>query len=387
MRELTLPADAVGPVARGHPWVYRKGLRGNGEIGDPVRLVDSRGQPVAWGIWDEGEVAIRVLGREPERMEDLLPQRMERANRARLRGIGQDTNGYRLVNGAGDGLPGLVVDRYGPLAVLRLYSAAWVPHLDLIVAAIASLGWVETVFRRFGVARVDGDKGGETLSGPETPETLVFQEHGLKFLVRPWKGQKTGFFLDQRENRRRIGELAAGRHVFNLFGYNGGFSVYAAAGGASRVITVDQAAPALDDARENFRLNGLDPDQHVFDEADVFSWSAPNRADLVISDPPSLAKRQTGESAARKAYRDLAAHTGAMVSVDGLFATASCTARLDRRRWEQAVGEGLQRVGNWSFLETASAPLDHPVALGHPEGHYLKFSLFTRLTSGRGRVK
>jgi 23S rRNA (cytosine1962-C5)-methyltransferase len=342
---------------------------------------------VAWGIWDEGEVAIRVLGREPEEMEVLLSRCVERAERARLRGLGQNTDGYRLVNGAGDGLPGLVVDRYGPLAVLRLYSAAWIPHLDRVVATIARLGWVETVFRRFGVARVDGEKGGETLSGPEAPETLVFQEHGLKFLVRPWIGQKTGFFLDQRENRRRIGELAPGRHVFNLFGYNGGFSVYAAAGGAARVLTVDQSGPALEDARENFRINGLDPDRHAFEEADVFSWVAPNRADLVISDPPSLARRQAGESAAKKAYRDLAAHTGAMVSVEGLLATASCTARLDRRRWDEAIGEGLRRVGKWSFLERTGAPLDHPVALGHPEGHYLKFALFTRLTSGRGRVK
>ncbi|MCB9796809.1 MAG: class I SAM-dependent rRNA methyltransferase [Alphaproteobacteria bacterium] len=383
--ELSLTRDAVAPVTRGHPWVYRDGLRGSAEVGDLIRLLEPSGKVVAVGLFDEGNICVRVLGEPTDDLAALLRDRLRRADDLRRRLLPANTDAYRVVNAAGDGLPGLVLDRYGELAVLRIYSAAWARHEALLARTIAALPWVGTVFRRLGVARVDGEQGGRTLAGPEAPRTLVVQEHGLKFLVRPYEGQKTGLFLDQREHRRRVGELSAGRQVINLFGYTGGFSVYAAAAGAARVSTVDIAAPALEDAKENFRLNGLAPERHVFEAADVFAWRPSGRADLVICDPPNLSRGKQADGNARGAYRDLNAQVGEIVSRDGLLVTASCTARLDARRWEDAVREGLRRSGRWALLERAEAPADHPVAFEHPEGRYLKLALLRRLSDPLAR--
>lgn len=342
-------------------------------------LVDGRDKVVAFGLADRGEVVARVLGRTPETMERLIPRRLVEAAAGRAGLLPPETEAWRVCNGEGDLLPGLVVDRYGPVAVLRLYAACWEPHLDLIVDALARLDGVETVLRRLGVRRVDGREGVERLRGPPVSEPLVVRESGLRFLVRPSEGQKTGLFLDQREHRRWIRERAAGRSVLDLFAYTGGFSVYAAAGGARRVTTVDAAAPALADARENFRMNGLDPDRHAFVTADAFAWSPESPVDLVICDPPSLTHGQRSDASARNAYRDLAARTGAWARPGGLLATASCTARLSFDRWEQSIRDGLRRTGRWSWLWRAGEPPDHPTALDHPEGRYLKFAVLRRL--------
>ncbi len=376
---LVLTQDAVAPIRRGHPWVYRDGVRGSAEVGSVVQLVDSTQAPVAWGLFDEGNITVRVLGPgEAGDLQGYVARAVGAADAFRTRGLGPETTGYRVVNAAGDGLPGVVVDRYDDLAVLRIYSRAWESHLSLMVEALASLPWVGSVFRRFGVDRVDGRDGGETLHGPAPKEVLTFQEAGLTFLVRPFVGQKTGFFLDHRENRCRLGALSPGRMVLNLFCYTGGFSVHAAANGAARVTSVDVSGPALEDAKENFRLNGLDPDRHVFLKEDVFSWEPRDRFDLVICDPPNLARKKASDRGARGAYRDLARRSGGAASPGGLLAMASCTARLSRERWEMAVADGLASHGSWSWLEHAAAPLDHPVAMGHPEGRYLKFALLRR---------
>lgn len=342
-----------------------------------VVLRSTDDEPIGWGLADDGAIAVRILGRDqPRPIAAVLQDRIARADAVRIRLVGPGTDAYRAVGGPGDGLPGLVVDRYGDVAVLRLYAAAWIPHLDAIVAAVARLPWVASVFRRYGVSRVDGRDGGETLSGPEVGDALVVHEDGAKLLARPHSGQKTGLFLDQREHRALVGRWAAGRLVINLFAYTGGFSVAAARGGAARVTTVDVAPAAIDDARENFRLNGIDPDEHEFVVADVFEWTPNGPTDLLIVDPPSLAKEKRSEGAARSAYRKLHRRLGPWVVRDGLLATSSCTARLPMESWARAVEEGL--VGDWSWHWRSAGPPDHPVSVGHPEGHYLKFGLLRR---------
>lgn len=377
MRKLPLTRDTVGTVARGHPWVYREGVRGSAAIGELVQLVDDQARNVAFGLFDEGPIAVRVLGRQPEALEPLLKRRLSQAlaRRRLIDGSGQ-TNTWRAVNGEGDGLPGLVLDRYDHVWVLRLYSRAWERHLPTLIAMIAAIPEVKTIYRRFGVGRVDDQEGGEVLHGPPPPEALVVQEYGMRLLVRVMQGQKTGLFLDQREHRRMVSGWSSGRTVINLFSYNGGFSVAAALGGAKRVISVDQAAPAIEDARENFRLNGISPDGHGFEAADVFTWKGP-AAELVICDPPSLTHRREDDSAARKAYRDLHRHIAPMCRE--LLATSSCTARLSWERWEEAIREGLKGESAWTALHRSGEPLDHPVGLAHPEGRYLKFLLISRL--------
>ncbi len=371
MKRLSLTRDTVGTVARGHPWVYREGVRGSAAIGEAVLLVDDKNKTVAWGLFDSGPISVRVLGREPVPIPSLLEARLRAAERRRSL-VGGDTNCMRLLNGEGDGLGGVVVERYGDVGVLRLYSAAWERHLGALVDVLRPR--FTSIYRRYGVARVDDREGGDTLFGPEPADAFVVREHGMQLLVRVKTGQKTGLFLDQRENRLAIRGWASGRSIVNLFSYNGGFSVAAALGGARRVVSVDVAAAALDDARENFRLNGLDPGAHGFEATDAFTWMG-GKADLVICDPPSLAHDKDADGAARKAYRDLNRHASGLATE--LYATSSCTARLSWERWEEAVREGVR--GGWAWLSRSGEPPDHPVASAHPEGRYLKFALLGRL--------
>lgn len=382
VERLTLTADTLGPVSRGHPWVYAGGVVERlPPLGTPVQLLDAKGRPAAFGIVDEGDVVVRVLGRHAEPVTALLSARIAAAHRARARLLPAETEAYRLVHAAGDGLPGLVVDRYGALCIVRLYGACWEPYLQAIADALMGLPGVESVLRRLGVRRVDGDEGAAQLAGAAAPSSLVVRERGLRFLVRPFTGQKTGLFLDQREHRHWVGEVSRGATVLNLFAYTGGFSVYAAARGATRVVTVDVSAPAIEDARENFRLNGLDPSKHAFLVQDVFAADAQSLGgpfDVVVCDPPALSHERKSDGRARQGYRDLAARVGLLVAPEGILATASCTARLSQDRWEEAVREGLRKAGRWSWLWRAYEPPDHPVALDHPEGRYLKFAALRR---------
>ena len=246
------------------------------------------------------------------------------------------------------------------------------------MSAVQGLGWVGAIYRRFGVHRVDGTDGGEPLLGAEPPDVMVVSEYGMKMLVRPLVGQKTGLFLDQREHRELVRRWAAGRMVANLFAYTGGFSVAAAIGGAARVVTVDIAPEAVEDAKENFRLNGLDPAGHGFEVADAFEWRPRGHVDLLIVDPPALTRAKKSDGAARSAYRKLHRRLGPFVPKSGLLATSSCSARLSLDGWRQAIREGLAPTGDWSWHWCSGEPPDHPTALGHPEGHYLKFAVLRR---------
>jgi len=377
---IRLSPRALSAVRIGHPWVFREGTS-TPAPGTVVRLVDDRDRAVGWGLADEGDISVRVLGRgepPPGGLRAVVGERVRRADTLRWRMAPPDTDCWRVVGGAGDGLPGLVVDRYGSLAVLRVYARGWEPHLPSIVDALVAVGWAETVYRRFGVRRVDDRHGGVTLWGREAPDALVVSEYGMKLLVRPGTGQKTGLFLDQREHRHIVRRWAPGRRVANLFAYNGGFSVAAALGGASAVTTVDLAPEAVEDARENFRLNGLDPAGHRFEVRDVFLWTPEETFDLLVVDPPALAHGKRSEAAAAKAYRKLHRRLGRVVARDGLLATSSCTAHLSLSRWREALREGLADCGDWSWHWLSAEPPDHPVALAHEQGHYLKFALLRR---------
>ena len=380
MERLSLTRDAIGPVRRGHPWVYADGVTTRAPAGTPVQLCDDRGRPVAFGLADDGPIAARVLARHAEPVPRLLARRIAAAAAERPGVLPEHTDAYRILNGPGDALPGVVVDRYAHVAVLRLYSAAWLPYIDAITQALSDIPGIDTVLRRLGVRRVDGDDGMVLLSGPVLDGPVIVREAGLRFLARPDVGQKTGLFLDQREHRRFVASMSEGATVANLFAYTGGFSVHAAAAGARHVTTVDISEPALDDARENFRLNGIDPGSHAFEAADAFGWTPPDPVDVLICDPPNLSHGKGSDRAAAVAYRDLNRTVGAHVRQGGLLASASCTARLSRERWEQAVRDGLRNAGRWSWVWRAAEPPDHPVALDHPEGRYLKFAVLRRRT-------
>ena len=207
MIRIQVTQDTLSPLRRGHPWVYDSGLAHPDDrppAGAEVQLIDAKGKPVAFGLADDGPIAIRVLDRHPEKLKSLIDRRVQGAAKNRPPILPADTNTYRMLNGEGDGLSGLIIDRYDHTAVLRIYGACWEPHLEAVVSALQSVDGIQTILRRFGVRRVDGREGAEVLIGPDPGEPIIVREAGLKFLARPYTGQKTGLFLDQREHRIHI---------------------------------------------------------------------------------------------------------------------------------------------------------------------------------------
>jgi 23S rRNA (cytosine1962-C5)-methyltransferase len=300
-----------------------------------------------------------------------------------------DTDSYRLVHGEGDGLPGIVVDLYAGHAVLKLYSAGLTPYRSMIVQALSKLAGVNGIVGRDEVPRddePDEEKGaGKMLFGPKAPETIAISEHGVKFKVDVWTGQKTGFFLDQRENRRLIGRLSKGRTVLNAFCFSGGFSVNAALGGAESVLSVDQDADAIALARENFTLNGLDPNRHEFLAADVFTLfrrleKEGRTFSLIILDPPAFAKSQKAVEQALDGYASLNRQALALLAPGGVLATASCSARVTQEQFKDAVTQAAHKAGvDLQLVEERYQSPDHPIRLEFPEGRYLKFLVLRAL--------
>jgi 23S rRNA (cytosine1962-C5)-methyltransferase len=296
------------------------------------------------------------------------------------------TTAFRLINGEGDFLPGVVVDYYEGYAVIVLDSPALevlLPWLVDALQAIPEAGGIRIrgiLQRRRGKAGATQEEKVQPVWGKPLPAQLIISENGLRLRANLLSGQKTGLFLDHRDNRARIEACAKGRRVLNLFAYSGAFSLYAARGGATRVTSVDLAEAALADARENFRLNGFDAECHELVTQDAFAYlkdSPSERAfDLVIVDPPSFARRMDQVKQAKKAYARLFALAAARVSDGGYLALGSCTARVSPEDFRSIASDAVSqtRASLQIIAETGHAP-DHPVQSAHPEGRYLKFIL------------
>jgi 23S rRNA (cytosine1962-C5)-methyltransferase len=377
-------------IRAGHPWVFRKALEEAPRLpaGSVVDLVDA-GRFAGRGYYDPASaIAVRVLTTDPGEAVDqaFLERRVRQAwaSRQQLLDL-TGTDAFRLLHGEGDLLPGVVVDLYAGVAVLKLYSAGLKAFREPLVAALAAVvPGLTSVVGRDEVGRDDADVDdgpghGQVLWGPPPPRPLEISERGVRFLVDVYAGQKTGFFLDQRENRHLVRRLSSGASVLNCFAFSGGFSVNAALGGASAVFSVDQDADAVALARQNFTLNGLPAAQHDFLAADAFelleSFKREGRTfDVVILDPPAFAKSQKAVEAAIDGYASLNRQALAVVKPGGLLCTASCSARVGRDEFVGAVREGAFNAGvDLTLLEERYQPPDHPVRLQFPEGRYLKF--------------
>ncbi|MDB4969477.1 MAG: m5C1962 methyltransferase RlmI [Myxococcales bacterium] len=372
-------------IRLGHPWVYRDALdlrTAAPTMGATVDITSGNGQFVARGLYDaKSPIAVRVATLDPkEALDDtFIRARVASALRARRGAFdAATTTAFRWLNGEGDFLPGVVVDVYGPVAIVRLDGDAVRVWRDQVVAAIVEDG------RALGITHVyERSRGGrgEVLHGGAPPSPVEILENGVRFAVDIVHGQKTGFFLDQRENRRAIRAFAGGVEVVNLFGYTGGFSVHAALAGARRVTTVDVAAPALADARINFTLNGLDPTRHGFDAEDAFDWlerahAAGRRFGLVITDPPSFAPSQKVLQKALTAYRDLHARALAVVDEGGVLAAASCSSHVTMDAFVGTLRDASDKCRRpLRLLEVRGQPADHPTPPAFAEGRYLKFVL------------
>jgi 23S rRNA (cytosine1962-C5)-methyltransferase len=365
----------------GHPWVFKSSIVQAPKLppGSVVDLTEG-GRFVARGYWDPfSPISVRVLTRDPRETIDaaFFTRRLEACFKLRRELVDlTGTDAYRLVHGESDGLPGVIVDLYAGFAVLKLYSAGLTPYRPLLVKALEP--HVKGVVGRDEVDDKE-DSGGRVLWGEKAPEPLTITERGAKFLVDVYRGQKTGFFLDQRENRFLVRRLAKGRSVLNCFCFSGGFSVNAALGGATNVFSVDQDEGAVALARENFTLNGLEAAKHDFLAADVFellsSFKDEERTfDMVILDPPAFAKSQKAVEAALDGYASLNRQALAVLKPGGLLVTASCSARVSAEQFLDAVKEaGFKAQVDLTLVEERYQPPDHPIRMQFREGRYLKF--------------
>ena len=390
---LRVSPAAERAIRSGHPWVFDKAIRQQNVVGSPGDLAvifDRKNRFLAIGLYAPASpIRVRILAHgQPAQIDaDWFMYKVETAAEQRLPLLQTNTTGYRLVHGENDGLPGLVIDRYGETLVLKLYTTAWVPHLrDVLRAVTAVLPPKRIVLRlsRF-VQRQEADLyglfDGQLLWGqPVRNDGVLFLENGLYFEADVVHGQKTGFFLDQRNNRARVEKLAAGKRVLNVFAYTGGFSLYAARGGAKEVVSLDLSQPALANAMRNFKLNraheAVAAADHELLVGDAFLTmqqliANKRRFEMVIIDPPAFAKRQDEVERALTAYGRLVRLGLKLLRPGGVLVMASCTSRVTADQFFELVHKTALGAGRpLQEIERTGHALDHPI--GFPEGAYLK---------------
>jgi 23S rRNA (cytosine1962-C5)-methyltransferase len=389
---LRITPEAQRALRLGHPWLFDRAIVSQSAVGQPGDLAvifDERRRFLAIGIYDPASpIRVRILQHGLPAAIDaaFFAGRLAAAAQRRIELTAQDTTGYRLVHGEGDGLPGLVVDRYGRVLVIKLYSTAWLPHLAAVLEGLAGVAPADWVVLRMSravqrePAALYGLHDAATLAGAPQINPVIFHENGLCFEADVLRGQKTGFFLDQRENRTQVGKLSSGREILNVFAYTGGFSLYAARGGAPAVLSLDISPPAMDAAKRNFALNHHVPSvaaaRHECLVEDAFAGlarlaEAGRRFDLVVVDPPAFAKQQSEISRALQAYERLTKLALGVLRPGGTLVMASCSSRVSQLDFFAAVRRGAARAACHlhEFAHTGHA-LDHPI--GFAEGAYLK---------------
>ena len=385
---LELKSGRERSLLRRHPWVFSGAaarLRGDPQLGETVEVRASDGSFLARAAYSpQSQIRARVWTWDPAEAvdEDFFRRRLQAALEARLHlGEAGPQSACRLVHGESDGLPGLVVDRYAGLLVAQFLSAGPERWRETLTGLLASLTGAERLYERsdVDVRRLEGlpERAGP-LRGLEIEERIEIRENGLRFLVDPRAGHKTGFYLDQRLNRRLVGELARGRQVLDCFAYTGGFTLNAAAAGAQSVLAVDASGEALALARENYRLNGLPEALVEWQEGDVFHTLRALRDrgrsfDLVILDPPKFASTAAQAERAARGYKDINLLALKLLRPGGLLATFSCSGGVSADLFQKILaGAALDAGVQAQILYALRQAPDHPVALNFPEGAYLK---------------
>lgn len=371
-------------IKRYHPWVFSGAVaevENEPPEGSLVRVIDSAGQDRGLGHIEYGSIRVRLLHFGPVEIgPDFWRNKLQAALTLRQTlGLHSDpqTNMYRLVHGEGDGLPGLIIDRYGSLAVLQCHTVGMYLVREEIAGLLVELmdGKIEAVYDKSAKtlpfkAKVEPEDGYITGSGTEWP----CKEFGLSYLINPGEGQKTGFFVDQRLHRRMIETYAAGRRVLNLYAYSGGFSLSALRAGAQEVISVDSARHAIESAEANVKQNFPDA-AHTAVVADVpkYLQQMDTRADLIVLDPPAFAKHRKVRPRALKGYRRINQAAFERLAPGGILFTFSCSQAITRQDFREAVFTAAAYARRKvRILHQLSQPPDHPVGLFHPEGEYLK---------------
>jgi 23S rRNA (cytosine1962-C5)-methyltransferase len=377
-------------IRKGFPWVYYYQLNNrkvSGKPGDLGVIYDSSNRFLAIGLFDPfSDIRLRILQtREPREIDEtFFQERLQQAFELRSSLNRKETTAYRVVNGENDGFPGMVVDRYNDILVIKLYTSAWFPYLNMLVGLLSETTGSKRVLLQLSrhVQRVSegGYQDNQMLLGSGLDKPVRFRESGLSFEADLLHGQKTGFFLDQRENRQKVREWAEGKSVLNVFSYTGAFSVYALAGGAKSVLEIDTNAQALAAALKNWELNfgtdGNQKDRLRQIRGDAFEQLASlNRQgeqfDLVILDPPAFASSKQNKKNALQAYLRLAKAGAQCTREGGLLLAASCSSQVRADEFYRSVDLGIRATGrSYQKILKTGHPLDHPVTF--KEGAYLK---------------
>jgi 23S rRNA (cytosine1962-C5)-methyltransferase len=386
--------ESVRMIELGHPWIIADAFTKRwpaGEAGDLVELTDGSGRFLATALLDpKDRIIARVLSRQPMRLDRAwIKKRLERA--VALRRDHTDLSGttaYRLVNGEGDGLPGLTVDCYGDYLMVQVYCAGWRRHLKLVTQALEELLSPAGIYEKTRPQKTrelesesDTKKYGNLLAGKGAPEPLLVQENGLNFQVSLERGLNTGLFLDQRKNRQDLSRRVEGKRVMNLFCYTGAFSVAAAAAGATLVTSVDASPTYLETARANFSANRLNPKRHEFIQGDCLAvldeMARQDKSyDIIIMDPPSFSTTSKSRFTTRGGTSDLVAAALKLLKVGGLLIASSNHQKVDIADYLKELRRGALQAG--SFLQVVSLsgqPEDFPYPVTFPEGRYLKYAI------------
>lgn len=370
---------------RFHPWIFSGAVQSasdNLADGGWVRVADHKDRTLGFGHWQKGSITVRMLSfGESAPDENFWTKKIHQAvDLRKAAGLpSATTNAFRLVHGEADGLPGLIVDFYNGIVVMQAHSAGM--HNDRYNISQALHNALQkqltaiyyksksTLPEKFKAEQPDG-----YLSGMGIVPHIVY-EHGVKFFVDWETGQKTGFFLDQRENRKLVADFSTGKNVLNTFCYTGGFSVYALQAGASLVHSVDASEKAIDITRKNIELNGFDAEKHACFALDTFEFlkGKENQYDLIILDPPAFAKHRDARHQAVKGYQRLNVEAIKAVKSGGIIFTFSCSQVVDKQLFYDTVTSAAIQAGREvKVLHRLSQPADHPVSMYHPEGEYLK---------------
>ncbi|MDO9257877.1 MAG: class I SAM-dependent rRNA methyltransferase [Bacteroidales bacterium] len=384
--QIILKPGKEGPVLRFHPWIFSGAIDktvGKPAEGDIVECFSSAGTYLATGHCMPGSLAVKLFSFKKQEIDKAFWYSKIREIWQVRKSIGltdnSSTTAYRLIHNEGDSMPGLIVDVYGSMAVLQAHSTGMHDIRQTLAEAIveASEGKITSVYDKSADAikkmtsRVVED--GFLVGNIGECEVL---EHGHRFHVNAVTGQKTGFFLDQRENRDLLAHYAKDKQVLNMFGYTGGFSVYAAGAGATIVHTVDSSAPAIAVAEKNMKLNGFDAPEFACIVADARKYIETmefGKYDLIVLDPPAYAKNVASRNQALKGYRTINAMALAKIKSGGILFTFSCSQVVDRQMFTSAVTAAAIDAGRQvRIIQHLSQPPDHPVNIFHQEGEYLK---------------
>jgi 23S rRNA (cytosine1962-C5)-methyltransferase len=383
-----LKAGREKSLKQRHPWIFSGAVDrvdGGPVMGETVDVLSSQGEWLGRAAYSpQSNIRARVWTFDPNEMVDagFIRRRIEQALALRRAAVPEgETDAMRLIHGESDGLPGIIVDRYADWLVLQCLTAGADVWKDTVVAALVELTGIQQVYERsdVDVRRLEGlsERSG-LLRGTALPQWVTITENGMQFGVDLAHGQKTGFYLDQRRNRQRMGQLTRGRQVLNCFCYTGAFSVYALAGGASEVLSIDSSADALLAGQENIRRNQLPEDRATWLEGDVFTLLRKLRDqgrsfDAIVLDPPKFAPTAIQAEQAARGYKDINLLAFKLLRPGGLLFTFSCSGGISADLFQKIVaGAALDARADARLVEHLAQGVDHPVALNFPEGTYLK---------------